>query len=312
MDKQGNDCKYAWKLGFEDNKPISVIIIGMAGSGKSTLTQRLAAYVKTMNYPSYFINLDPAVSSTGYPSNIDIRDSINYKEVMKQYGLGPNGAILTSLNLFATRFDQVMGFVDKKALELQYIFLDTPGQIEVFNWSASGVIITESFASMYPTVLIYVVDTPRSQNPTTFMSNMLYACSLFYKSKLPIVLVFTKTDIVRHDFAVEWMSDFESFDSACQLNDNYMSSFVQSMGLMIGEFYNNFPCVGVSSFTGEGMEDLFQALQTAALEYESGYKVQLEQSKKVKVFFFEISVSREIQNSSTGFMDSLTVVVLLG
>lgn len=32
---------------------------------------------------------------------------MNYKEVMKQYGLGPNGGIVTSLNLFATRFDQV-------------------------------------------------------------------------------------------------------------------------------------------------------------------------------------------------------------
>ncbi len=37
----------------------------------------------------------------------DIRDTVNYKEVMKQYGLGPNGGIVTSLNLFATRFDQV-------------------------------------------------------------------------------------------------------------------------------------------------------------------------------------------------------------
>jgi len=26
---------------------------------------------------------------------------------MKQYGLGPNGGILTASNLFATRFDQV-------------------------------------------------------------------------------------------------------------------------------------------------------------------------------------------------------------
>ena len=32
---------------------------------------------------------------------------MNYKNVMKQYNLGPNGGILTSLNLFATRFDQV-------------------------------------------------------------------------------------------------------------------------------------------------------------------------------------------------------------
>lgn len=32
---------------------------------------------------------------------------MNYKSVMKEYNLGPNGGILTSLNLFATKFDQV-------------------------------------------------------------------------------------------------------------------------------------------------------------------------------------------------------------
>ena len=47
----------------------------------------------------------------------DIRDTVNYKEVMKQYRLGPNGGIVTSLNLFATRFDQVMGFIEKRAKE---------------------------------------------------------------------------------------------------------------------------------------------------------------------------------------------------
>lgn len=45
----------------------------------------------------------------------DIRDTVNYKEVMKQYNLGPNGGIVTSLNLFATRFDQVMNFLEKRA-----------------------------------------------------------------------------------------------------------------------------------------------------------------------------------------------------
>lgn len=37
----------------------------------------------------------------------DIRDTVNYKEVMKQYNLGPNGGIMTSLNLFATKFVEV-------------------------------------------------------------------------------------------------------------------------------------------------------------------------------------------------------------
>ena len=45
----------------------------------------------------------------------DIRDTVNYKEVMKKYKLGPNGGIVTSLNLFATSFDQVMSLLEKRA-----------------------------------------------------------------------------------------------------------------------------------------------------------------------------------------------------
>jgi GPN-loop GTPase len=88
-----------------------------------------------------------------------------------RYNLGPNGGILTSLNLFATRFDQVIQFVEKRAPGVKYVFVDTPGQIEVFNWSASGTIITEAFASKYPTMVSYIVDTPRCVNPATFRSS---------------------------------------------------------------------------------------------------------------------------------------------
>jgi len=201
---------------------------------------------------------------------------------MKTYSLGPNGGILTALNLFATRFDSVMGFVEKRAPTLKYIFLDTPGQIEVFNWSASGTIITDSFASVFPTVYIYVVDTPRSSNPQTFMSNMLYATSLFYRTRLPLIMVFTKTDIVKHDFAVQWMTDYESFEEACKSNESYMGNFTQSMSSMISEFYNHFTCVGVSAITGSGMNEFFQALSNAAVEYENGYKIEYEKRKKEK------------------------------
>jgi GTPase SAR1 family protein len=47
----------------------------------------------------YYINLDPAVITVPFAANIDIRDTVNYREVMTQYGLGPNGGIITSLNL---------------------------------------------------------------------------------------------------------------------------------------------------------------------------------------------------------------------
>jgi hypothetical protein len=34
--------------------------------------------------------------------------------------------------------------------------VDTPGQIEIFTWSASGAIVTESFASTFPTCVLFV------------------------------------------------------------------------------------------------------------------------------------------------------------
>ena len=65
-----------------------------------------------------------------------------------------------------------MDFVEKRATQgLEYFLIDTPGQMEIFTWSASGSIITETLATAFPTVIVYVMDTPRNQSSATFMSN---------------------------------------------------------------------------------------------------------------------------------------------
>jgi GTPase SAR1 family protein len=261
--------------GGNGKKPVALVIIGMAGSGKTTLMQRLTAHLHQNKVPIYVLNLDPAVARVPYGANIDIRDTINYKEVMKQYTLGPNGGILTSLNLFATRFDQVMALFEKRASTVNYFLVDTPGQIEVFNWSASGSIMLETIASSFPTVIVYVIDTPRSASPTTFMSNMLYACSVLYKTRLPLLLVFNKTDVVDHTFAVEWMNDFEAFHAAVDAEKSYMASLTRSMSLVFEEFYQNLKTVGVSAVTGAGIPQLFERVGELADEYETYYKAEL-------------------------------------
>jgi GTPase SAR1 family protein len=218
--------------------PTVVLVIGMAGAGKTTLMHRINLHMAETGARGYYINLDPAVNTVPFAANIDIRDTVNYKEVMKQYGLGPNGGILTSLNLFATRFDQVIGLLEKRADSLDYIFVDTPGQIEAFTWSAAGQVILELFGATFPTCVLYIVDTPRASSPTTFMSNMLYCCSILYKSKLPIICCFNKTDIEPIDRIKSWMEDYEVYLEALdEYKEDYMGSLNRSLSLVMDEFY---------------------------------------------------------------------------
>ena len=272
--------------------PATIICIGMAGSGKTTFMQRLNSHLHTKKTPPYVINLDPAVLKVPFGANIDIRDSVKYKKVMEEYNLGPNGAIVTSLNLFATKIDQVIKLVEKKSDKVENVIIDTPGQIECFIWSASGAIITEAFASSFPTVIAYIVDTPRNSSPTTFISNMLYACSILYKTKLPMIIVFNKTDVTKADTVKEWMSDFEVFQAALrddqELNgedgtsSGYMSSLINSMSLMLEEFYSQLDVVGVSAYTGEGFDEFMGAVDNKVDEYNEFYKAERERILKKK------------------------------
>ena len=270
--------------------------------------QRINSHLHSKRQPPYVLNLDPAVRSVPFECNIDIRDSINYKEVMREYNLGPNGGILTSLNMFATKIDQIIGILEKrtavdsakpKTPPIKNIIVDTPGQIEVFVWSASGSILLDSLASSFPTVIAYVIDTPRTSSTSTFMSNMLYACSILYKTKLPMILVFNKTDVKDADFAKEWMTDFEAFQSALRQEESggsfggieggnegigggsgYMGSLLNSMSLMLEEFYAHLSVVGVSSMTGKGIDDFFEAVAAKTEEFKLDYQPELEKRRE--------------------------------
>ena len=373
-----------------EKSPTCVIVVGMAGSGKTTLMAQLqrsladgsedalaseedgadgngggetesAGTRATTSSPAddstsqskakrrkpptgYLLNLDPATKVIPYGASIDIRDTVDYHQVMAQHKLGPNGAILTCLNLFATKFDQVMSILERRSFGdgeeghddddadgnsdngegedsisaaaaaeaassssstpgdaggdntgndrkakaakmkklLDYILVDTPGQIESFSWSASGQIYSESLASAFPTVLAYVVDTPRcASSPNTFMSNMLYACSMMYRTRLPLVVVFNKTDVVGSEFAEEWMTDYEAFQTA--LDDfttensgdaaasGYYASLTRSLSLVLDEFYSVLHHCGVSAATGDGVSGFWDAVDRAAQDFEADY-----------------------------------------
>ncbi|KAH8388701.1 hypothetical protein KR200_003274 [Drosophila serrata] len=263
--------------------PVCILVLGMAGSGKTTFTRSLIQHAQEKFNP-YVVNLDPACREVPYAAHVDIRDTVNYREVMKQYKLGPNGSIVTALNMFTTKMSQFAELV-RRAGERghKWCIIDTPGQIEVFTWSASGTIITEGLATLFPTVVVYVMDVVRSSCPSTFMSNMLYACSILYKTRLPFLVALNKIDLMDCSFIQEWMTDFVVYQDALEQETSFVSNLARTMSLTLDTFYENLPNCGISSKTGVGFSRLLNLIQNCVVEYEKDYKPVYEKMRKERL-----------------------------
>ena len=61
-----------------------------------------------------------------------------------------------------------------------------------------------------------------------------------------------------------------------------MSSLLNSMSLMLEEFYSHLNVVAVSSMTGKGTDDFFRAVDEKAKEFERDYRPELERRREAR------------------------------
>ena len=88
------------------------------------------------------LNLDPGSKTMPYVPDIDIRDYIVLDEVMSEYGLGPNGAMILSSDLMVNYLDDIKDEIDEYSPD--WIFVDTAGQLELFAFRDTGPLIASS------------------------------------------------------------------------------------------------------------------------------------------------------------------------
>ncbi|QQG48788.1 MAG: ATP/GTP-binding protein [archaeon] len=190
-----------------------IFIAGTAGSGKSLLTGALKSWYVGRGEDAIALNLDPGVLNLPYEPDIDIRDTIDLRQVMEDYELGPNGALILSADLVATKLAAIQEEID--AFKPEYVVVDTPGQTELFAFRESGEFIVKEMAAESK-ALLFLIDPLLATTPTNFLSLALLSASVGLRLKVPRLTVLTKRDIAKESVKriIEWSRDAKVFEDA--------------------------------------------------------------------------------------------------
>lgn len=174
--------------------PYAIIVLGTAGSGKTTLTAALADFLLDNELDVITVNLDPAVEQLPYKPDIDIREYVNARELMETMGLGPNGALIAAIDMLILNISSLKEELD--SLKTNYIIIDTPGQMELFAFRETGPLVINALTKDLKSVVLFLIDIVQAVKPHSFFSTLLLAASTQVRIALPQLNVLTKIDLV--------------------------------------------------------------------------------------------------------------------
>lgn len=238
----------------------SIFIAGTAGSGKSLLTSKINEYYTRNGAFASILNLDPGVETLPYACDVDVRDHIDIVSIMKQYELGPNGALIMANDLIASKIDVIQDEIDK--VNPDYLLVDTPGQIELFAYRSSGQFMVQNL-NLDEKMSIFLFDGSLVTTPVNFVSIALLATSIKLRLNLPTINVLTKTDLIGDKLKeiLKWSTNLSALENAiAQEVDGEAYALTTSIlrGLNLGGFAQGL--IPISNVTGEGMVNLESAL----------------------------------------------------
>jgi len=239
-----------------------VFIVGTAGSGKSLLTAAFAEWLKISKQNVAIMNLDPGVVTLPYTPDLDVRDYVNIADLMEEYRLGPNGALIMAADLIAEQADTLSTEVEE--LNADFVLVDTPGQIELFAFRASGPYIAEELTKEQKAI-IYLFDSVFSLNPLNYVSNLFLSAAVYNRFLIPQAHVLSKCDLLpqeKVDSIVDWSANSKTLEMAIdeklegtkRLLSRDMMHAIYGLGLQ-------FLLIPVSAKTNDGMTNLNMVLE---------------------------------------------------
>ena len=231
--------------------------VGMAGSGKSSLTGAYLDWLRSKDRDVIVVNLDPGATSLPYTPDIDAKKYVDIEQLKLDYGLGPNGALIMASDILANHVEEIREEI--KGNNPETVLVDTPGQIELFAFREGGRFLANELVEEGGAV-IYLMDAPFTRSPLNYISNLYLAAAIYSRIPQPQIHVLSKSDMITEDEIekiIEWTSDLD------RLDHELLNSKEQNLTLITRDLANAVFATGlvsepipVSSKDNSGLLDL--------------------------------------------------------
>lgn len=195
-----------------------IVVVGPAGSGKSTLTAELADHIEGFGASVARINYDPAAERLPYDPEVDIRDYVTVEQFMDQ-GLGPNGALIAAVDTSYSYVRNIREQIDD--INPDYAIIDTPGQLELFAYRVGGPVVVRAIVGDDPAATLFLMDAVFFEEPMGMISMLTLASSVAVRLQLPQVNLVSKADLLRDEVVEEIIPRLGE--------DGFLESLVDSM-----------------------------------------------------------------------------------
>jgi len=244
-----------------------VYFIGTAGSGKSTLTNNFKQWMLNQGLDSITVNLDPGAENLPYDPDVDIRDWISLKEIMETYELGPNGAQIAAADMLALNTEDIKKSIE--SFKSDYIFIDTPGQLELFVFREAGKYIVK-FLNPKKTIIGYLLDPSLAKSASGFVSQLLLSISTNFRIGRPQINILSKADMLTDqelEQVLKWSEEPERLSS--DIMDEKASLYremSENLSKLVNDFQNQSKLYPTNK-DQKGIEDIYTQIQ---LQFQGG------------------------------------------
>lgn len=251
----------------------ALYFVGTAGSGKSTLTHAFADWLRSAKLSVGTVNLDPGVLQLPYGPDVDVRDYVSLQGVMEKYNLGPNGGLVAAIDLISTHLDTLQEEITD--LGVDFLLLDTPGQIELFAFRETGPLIVSSLAGESK-MLVYLVDAAFGKTPSGLVSSLLLSASVLVRLQVSQLNVLSRADLLSEDELdqlVSWLDDPDQLVYKLQTSANELQIELSTeLFNAIQRLFSGLDVVPVSVTNIESLELLFSHVSNSLIGSE-GFEI---------------------------------------